>query len=398
MSWRPRFAGDGRLRLPMTVAPVAIAPGSWHQGGAVGELGDETYDPFERTGEGLLLAEAFARADLTDPLVAAEWYRQHGAVDLSHFLPVDELTASSREGDAGFQDATGDVRLQQASVRWHLTSLARLSDYLPAPGRTPTDRPRGWDERWLRPALVFRDELVWLGAPSDAERHIPFDMLDSTEPEGPIPVGMRLSDFVERWRQVNAAYQTIIRDGVPLIGAPPTRRALWTRPTFTAGGTLVAPPGTPIESGIVVPLAAPPPSDDVDPTRSLTDGLTSGWWGLAELQRRLIEPYVHKAGEPEIDITWGVEGSGATRPDGSRGPLLVRERRRWSSLLAPVYVQLLEGLRRTTEGHKGAASCKECGQPFLTLDGRRWVFCTDRERLRYGQRERRRRLAAAGPG
>jgi hypothetical protein len=38
--------------------------------------------------------------------------------------------------------------------------------------------------------------------------------------------------------------------------------------------------------------------------------------------------------------------------------------------------------------------CKECGQPFLTLDARRSTFCTDRERLRYAQRDRRERMSA----
>lgn len=35
--------------------------------------------------------------------------------------------------------------------------------------------------------------------------------------------------------------------------------------------------------------------------------------------------------------------------------LVVYERRWWSSLLAPVYLQLFEGLRRVTEGQRGAA-------------------------------------------
>lgn len=50
---------------------------------------------------------------------------------------------------------------------------------------------------------------------------------------------------------------------------------------------------------------------------------------------------------------------------------MIRERRTWDSLLAPVYVQLLDGLRRITEGQRGAAFCKECGNPFLVLDAGR---------------------------
>ena len=64
------------------------------------------------------------------------------------------------------------------------------------------------------------------------------------------------------------------------------------------------------------------------------------------------------------------------------------------SVLAPVYLQLLEGLRRVTEGQRGAAFCKECGQPFLTLDARRSSFCNDQHRYRFSQRERRKRVEA----
>jgi hypothetical protein len=78
-------------------------------------------------------------------------------------------------------------------------------------------------------------------------------------------------------------------------------------------------------------------------------------------------------------------------------PLVVHGRRWWSSPLAPVYLQRLEGIRRVTEGQRGAAFCNECGQPFLTLDARRSSFCTDRERFRFSQRERRKRLSTAAP-
>jgi hypothetical protein len=69
--------------------------------------------------------------------------------------------------------------------------------------------------------------------------------------------------------------------------------------------------------------------------------------------------------------------------------------RHWRSLLAPVYLQLFEAVRRVSEGKSGAALCRECGQPFLTLDARRTSFCNDRERFRFSQRSRRERLAVA---
>ena len=74
--------------------------------------------------------------------------------------------------------------------------------------------------------------------------------------------------------------------------------------------------------------------------------------------------------------------------------LVPREARIWQSILAPIYLQLFEALRRVTEGEPGAATCRECGQPFLVLDARRRFFCNDRERFRFSQRQRRRRLAA----
>jgi hypothetical protein len=59
-------------------------------------------------------------------------------------------------------------------------------------------------------------------------------------------------------------------------------------------------------------------------------------------------------------------------------------------------LQLLEGLRRVAQGQCGAGLCRECGQPFLNLDARRSSFCVDRERFRFSQRERRKRLGAPG--
>ena len=62
---------------------------------------------------------------------------------------------------------------------------------------------------------------------------------------------------------------------------------------------------------------------------------------------------------------------------------------RWTSILAPIYLQLYESLRRITEGQSGAALCRECHLPFLQLDGRRTVFCTARERNRHNARNYR---------
>ena len=108
--------------------------------------------------------------------------------------------------------------------------------------------------------------------------------------------------------------------------------------------------------------------------------------------REWMEANVPKGPLPSFDLT----REGFSTTEKGMGPLTLHERRWWDSLLAPVYIQLLEGLIRVTEGQRGAAFCRECGQPFLTLDARRSSFCTDRERYRHGQRERRKRLAVGG--
>ncbi len=41
----------------------------------------------------------------------------------------------------------------------------------------------------------------------------------------------------------------------------------------------------------------------------------------------------------------------------------------WGSILAPIYLQLLEGLRRVSEGKPGATWCRECGQPVRSPHG-----------------------------
>ncbi len=74
--------------------------------------------------------------------------------------------------------------------------------------------------------------------------------------------------------------------------------------------------------------------------------------------------------------------------------IVVRERRVWRSVLKPIYLQLLEGLRRVTEGQRGAVLCGECGEPFLSLDGRRMLYCNDQHRNRALARQHRRRAGA----
>lgn len=333
MTLRPRFAGDGRLRLPVDVEVLGGNSDDGKPGDVIGDFADELYDPFGRVASDLLLAEEFARVDLTQPEPARAWYAAHGVLDLAHFYTEDTFAVSHHVREApGFHDAQVDVLRQQENVRWHLTALARLSDE-----RERADPPRGgwephegWDPTWAQPALEGpTGKVLWLGETSN-------------------------------------------REGTPILLIPTSGwYDVWDDYKRQVG----------------------PPTG-----RSSTGRLSADWWGLVELERRLLEPYVRKAAEYEVEMRragddQNLAPEGQDGRDHPLGPLTVRERRWWSSLLAPVYLQLLEGLRRVTEGQRGAGLCRECGQPFLTLDARRSSFCTDRERFRFSQRERRKRLS-----
>jgi len=117
--------------------------------------------------------------------------------------------------------------------------------------------------------------------------------------------------------------------------------------------------------------------------------LGSSWDRTIDLERLLMDPYVGQAVsrqftiERETQLIDGVE----------RDVVVPREVRRWKSILAPIYLQLFEALRRISEGEPGAATCRECGQPFVVLDARRRFFCNERERYRFTQRQRRLRIA-----
>ncbi len=391
MTLRPRFAGDGRLRLPTRVRVLSRSGQHGAQGDIVGELADAGYDPFERVTSGLLLAEDFARVHLPHWTGARQWYQEHGVLDLAHFFPLDEFESLDYlAAQPAFHDSPVDVFRQQENVRWHLLSLARLSDHLPDGGqpRSGWVPAEGWDPRWVQPAIRAPSGLVWLGGSTNYETHIyplmeravrPQDAFKETPlTELALPHGMRPTEFEEWWRQARAAYERIVADGFPILWVPKSDWAYeWSEYEWSEYDVELGP-----QSG-----------------RSVTGRLSFDWWGLVELERRLLAPYVRRAAEHMVEIRRAgyerdLTREGESLTDHFPGPLIVRERRWWASLLAPVYLQLLEGLRRVTEGRRGAALCRECGQPFLTLDARRSSFCTDRERFRFSQRERRRRMAS----
>ncbi|MGO9180775.1 MAG: hypothetical protein ACLQBX_10940 [Candidatus Limnocylindrales bacterium] len=388
MSLRPRFAGQGYLRLPGRVAVLRSDSDHGDAGDIVGQHGPQGYDPFGRTAnEELLLAEAFARFDFSRPRKAQQWYLKYGVPDLRRLFP--NATIERRDwpidGDR-FHDALGAVQIQQRNVRWHLLALARLSAAREqaTPPRRGRRRVDGWDTAWSQPALLdpFGD-VRWLGAVSDYEARITPPMRYLAQVGEDLPLnsytlhGLTARLFTDEWwPTAHATWRRIKQDGIPVVWVP---MEAWARYW----------PDLPIQN-----LQGS--------RRQLVGTLSADWDGLVELERRLMEAYVRRAGQSEVvlerrDDAYALSQGGKRESKHIPGPVEVREERWWRSLLIPVYLQLLEGLRRVTEGHSGAAFCRECGEPFLTLDARRSSFCNERERFRFTQRARRERLAAPPP-
>lgn len=128
-----------------------------------------------------------------------------------------------------------------------------------------------------------------------------------------------------------------------------------------------------------------PPGDDAPMARI-----------LFEVEADSIAAYVMRAMQPEIDPLGTRPPTGrplyAGAPPHSFGPSVRLE---WRSVIAPIYLQLYEALRRVSEGRPGARTCAECGQVFLVLDGRREKFCTNAEFARNRQRRYRERRRAS---
>lgn len=390
MSLRPRYAGDGSLRLPGVVSIRRVNDPVGSVGDVYGEHGLEGWDPFERTDDGLLLAEAFARFDFTRPRKAQQWYLAHGVLDLARMFPDESgwPHAWGTHGDA-FHDRLADVLDQQRVVRWHLRALARLSTQRPPAHVRLRDRQPhpGWDPSWAQPALRnSHGDVLWLGASCDDEGHIPPVMQRyprfEDALEDPALAEYDSLDAAHRvltdawWEAAHRAWLHIQQATIPVLWVS---QASWNYHwiDYTVGDS--APSG-----------------------RQMVGRLSADWYGLLELERRLIEPYVQRAGEGDVLLehrrdTHALTREGEGMQRDFRSPLAVHERRWWSSLLAPVFLQLVEGLLRVSEGRSGAAFCRECGQPFLTLDARRSSFCNDRHRFRWSQREHRRRAAVSSP-
>ena len=348
MSQRPRLAGDGLLRLPES---VDHGPEDF----LMGRLSPRTIDPFDWTSERLLLAESFARLDLTRPDLVRDWCAAHGVVDvwdyLGHGTSIPDSSWMSGHGER-FADHARDIASEQANVTWHLATLVRLSE---------RRRTRDWDPAFGQLVLDGGDngDLI-VGGPdagvTPGIRPRELDDRDLTEEEH-----LAIAETARRVRKATADWPVVrVSDDA--------WSASWDAPGESLGGDL---PDLPEEKARVV-------------------GTT--WDGTVQLERLLLGPYVTRAVERRFTLV--VE---AQDVDGeARRVLVPREERGWRSILAPIHLQLLEALRRITEGEPGAAICRECGRPFLVLDARRRFFCNARQRFRNAQRERRRRLREEG--
>lgn len=108
-----------------------------------------------------------------------------------------------------------------------------------------------------------------------------------------------------------------------------------------------------------------------------------------------IAGYLARSMQPEIDPLGVRPRTGRPSFPGAAGVSVGPDiRYEWRSIIAPIYLQLYEALRRLSEGRPGARTCVECGDVFLVLDGRREKYCTSAEFARNRQRRYRERRAA----
>lgn len=335
---RPRLAGEGMLMLP-----AAFVLGLGGEDGGMVEIAQ--VDPFGWTTDNLLLAESFARLNLGDRAAAMVWSAAHGTVGLWTTPATDaDVVNDARPAFANIPELDAD---EQSNVRWHLRTLARLSE---------TRDTMQWEPAWGVVVLKMGSRRYLLGGQSSGvELRPPFDLVAD-----PRLLGLAGAAEADSTAQRGPG----VEHPLPQVSVS---AELW--PAFW-----------------VFERAADRDNQIVGGIKPLGDT----WASMVEFERMLFEPYLlaATAGRFSLETEYLTENG--------RPRLRPRETRRWSSITSPIYLQLLEALRRITEGERGAATCRECKNSFLVLDARRKYFCNDRERYRYAQRQLRGRFAAQG--
>lgn len=351
MTQRPRLAGDGRVRLPSGVRYDR------ESNFLRARLSEREVDPFDWTADRLLLAESFARLDLEDLAAVYAWLERHGFVDRIDFyggsadVPDEDWLVTRHPGDLAAH--LDEVLWEQDNVNWHLATLARLSEH-----RSTME----WNPVWGH-VVIGSPEGVGLivGGPDAGEELMSHRLVDHMR-HSPIPEIAELDrPTVEEQDRLHAEVEG--------------------RPVVT-----VSEPGwfghwRPLHGGREHRLR--------EGARDKARVLGSTWDQAIELEQVLIEPYVTLA----VDRRFTIEREPRDVDGLTRSVLVPREQRVWHSVLAPIYLQLFDALRRITEGEPGAVVCRECGRPFLVLDARRRFFCNARERFRHTKREQRRRTS-----
>lgn len=337
MSHRPRLAGDGRLLLPAEVQ-FDDARDAY-----LTNFSETLVDPFEWTDDRLLLAESFARLDLSERNAVSEWILCHGAVDWPGLRGIVlGVEGGGQEDRVQWQtaDYESDMAADRQGVAWLLSTLVRLSDHRVA---------RDWDPAWGQVIIDGAAEGMIIGGEFAGRLVVPRHLTDRDDLD---PDQKQLVAATWDWPRV-----AVLNGAQGNIELVPRDRA---------------------EPDLVSEIEA----------RSAVLGTT--WVETVQLMRLILEPYVRIAVERLFTIELARPSARAETPF----ILVPHEERVWRSVLAPIHLQVFEALRRITEGEPGAATCRECGRPFLVLDARRRYFCNERERFRHAQRERRKRIRA----
>lgn len=323
-----------------------------------GRLSHRTVDPFDWTEERLLLAESFARLDLDDRATAKRWFARHGAVDRAGFVGAPSEVPQGHlwewmadRGPYVVADHRSDIEVEQANIIWHLATLARLSE---------TRLTMEWDPAWGQLIVDGSEGQLTVGGP-DAGATLKSRLFIESLRRHRDTADDELVQLLDEQTRLQEAI-----DGWPIVEVGESLwYDSWERDIVGPAGKL---PWEPSEKAKV---------------------LGTSWEMAVALERLLIAPYVSRAVERLFMMTFEPQ---EVRED-TRNVLVPHELRLWQSILAPIYLQLFEALRRITEGEPGATICQECGRPFLVLDARRRLFCNKREGFRHAKREQRKRLA-----